>query len=667
MLRSTIKAVLAISFLFILSKGIAQYNYLDEKKELESKLNKCGEDTNKVIALSDLARLTSRNNFLESYNYATKAIELSGKLGYVKGKAYAYNSLGDAFWYHADYIKAQDNYFKAYRINDSLKDQEGIANSLYNIGWIICLQQKNGKEIGYLYRSLAIYEKLGDVSGVTKLCNALGGYFGEKHATSKLKPDFDSSLSYYNKAISFLKANGITKQSYGIFYGSMGDLMAQLGDYKSAKYYGDTYLDLIRKNGDSATYYVSLASVANYELHLGNTDKAISMYEEAKEFAEKNDVKNVQQVVYDGLYECYETKGDVPNAFIYYKKAKIMQDTLNKQLFSASITDIQNSFEIEKREASIKQLQQANEIQELKAKQNKFILLGVGIVLMIIMVIAYLLYKRNQEKYAANLLLQEQNAIISQKKQEIEQSIQYAKGIQNALLPSIKEIKSVFPEGFIYYQPKDVVSGDFYWFHKLGDHFYLVAADCTGHGVPGALMSIVSMDKIGQGIFEKKLSEPKDILRFLNVEIKNSLKQHDDESKQRDGLDLALIRINIKTARVDFSAANRPLYIVSAGKITEYKADKVAIAGFTPDEHDFKQISLEMKKGDCLYMSTDGYADQFGGTESKKFMTRNFKSLLEKIHNLDMNSQERELINSHLTWKGNYEQVDDILVVGIKV
>ena len=180
-------------------------------------------------------------------------------------------------------------------------------------------------------------------------------------------------------------------------------------------------------------------------------------------------------------------------------------------------------------------------------------------------------------------------------------------------------------------------------------------------------MSIVSMDKIIQAIFEKKLSEPKDILNFLNIEIKNALKQHSDETKQRDGLDIALVRINKKTNTVDFASANRPLYIISNNKLSETKTDKVAIAGFTPDDYDFNQISIKLNKWDCLYIATDGYADQFGGPDGKKFMTKNFKSLLQSASSNDMKTQESMVINQHSSWKRSYEQVDDILVIGIKI
>ncbi|HWY12606.1 MAG TPA: SpoIIE family protein phosphatase [Bacteroidia bacterium] len=647
--------------------GAAYGQYLEKRKKLEAGLRNCKEDTNKINLLNELASLTSKNNFVDSYTYSEKALVLSEELGFLKGKIDAYNNFGDAYWYHTDYIKAQGYYFKAYRINDSLKDEVGIANSLYNIGWIICLQQKNYKEVGYLYKALGVYEKLKDTDGITKVFNALGGYYGDKHSNFKKKPDFDSALMYYNKAIDFLKASGLPTRRLGIFYGNIGDLMSQLGDYKSAKFYGEKYLDLIKDSGDSASYYLNIANLAGFEMHLGNTDKAIELFEKAHLFAVRNEIKNTLALVYSGLNECYEEKGNIPKAYEFLKKTKILEDELNKQLFSANLSDFQNSYEIEKREVNIKQLKQDNEIQELKGKQNKFALAGVGIVLLIIIIIAYLLFKQNKVKNAANLLLQEQNNIIIQKKLEIDHSIQYAKGIQTALLPNINDIKKIYPESFIYYLPKDVVSGDFYWFHNVDDYFYCVAADCTGHGVPGALMSIVSMDKIIQAIFEKKLNEPKDILKFLNVEIKKALKQHTDEAKQRDGLDIALVRINTKNNSLDFASANRPLYIISNNKLSEYKADKVAIAGFTPDNHEYKQLSLKLNKGDCLYIASDGYADQFGGGNGKKFMTKNFKMLLEEGSGKDMKSQESQVISSHTSWKGKYEQVDDILVIGIKI
>lgn len=641
---------------------------MEKKKQYLDKLYSTTNDSVKIFYLNKLSEVLQRVEFNAALDYATKALELSQKTNSVKGRVNAYNNIGDAYWYHSDYITAQKFYYKGYKINDSLKDKAGIAESLYNIGWIIVMQQKNAKEIGYLYKSLYLYEELKDNESTAGMLNTLAQFYLEQYAIEKSRKYYDSSMHYLNKVIDFCKnSKEFEPGSYESFYGSLSDLMSQSGDYNSAKFYMEKKLKRDLKVGDSLAYYNNLNNLSSIEFHLGNTEKAIGIAKTCLIFAERKKFKELEMEASGHLNEYYYSKDDLKTAYNYYNTFMILRDSMNKQLFSANLSDIHNGYELEKREANIKELTQANEIQELKAKQSNFILLGVGVVLIIIIIIAYLLFKQNREKNAANLLLKEQNTIISQKKQEIDHSIQYAKGIQMALLPDINEIRNTYPESFIYYLPKDIVSGDFYWFHKLDDYFYCAAADCTGHGVPGALMSIVSMDKIIQAIFEKRLNEPKDILQFLNVEIKKALKQHNDENKQRDGLDIALVRINTKTNTLDFASANRPLYLISNGVLSEHKADKVAIAGFTPDEHDFMQLSLKLSKGDCIYIASDGYADQFGGDQGKKFMTKNFKALLQNASLKDMKTQEKEVINSHTSWKGQYEQVDDILVIGIKI
>lgn len=641
--------------------------YAERKKDYEQKLATAKEDSIKVRYLNKLSRLIQRNNFIESYTYAKQALEISEKTHLLRGKIMALNNLGDAYWYHTDYIKAQDYYYKAYKINDSINDQRGIAESLYNIGWIICLQQKNYKEVSYLYKSLGIYEQLKDPEGILKNYNALGNYYSYLNLETRNRVYFDSALNYYNKEIEYCKKTPAYNAQAGTYYGNLGDLMAQQGDYKSAKFYAEKHIDFIRKSGDSSSYYSSLSFLAGYELKLNAPDKAIELFKKCLEYYRRSDDRSIISNVYDGLHECYEVKGDIPKAYDFYKRYVQMQDSSNHQLFSANLNDIQNSFEIEKREASIKALKQSNEIHSLKEERNKFLLLGAIVVLLIIIAIAYLLYRQNIQKNVVNLKLKEQNTIISEKKKEIDNSINYAKGIQNAVLPDIKELKKHVPESFIFYLPKDVVSGDFYCFHELEEYFYCIVADCTGHGVPGALMSIVSMDKINQAIYEKRLTEPSDILKFLNVEIKKALKQHSDESKQKDGLDIALLRFSKTKKTVLFAGANRPLFLIREGILNEFKSDKVAIAGFTPDDYNFKQQKIDLHKEDVIYIFTDGYADQFGGPEGKKFMTKNFKSLTQSVSQKPIEVQESEIIQSHSGWKGNYEQVDDILVIGLKM
>jgi serine phosphatase RsbU (regulator of sigma subunit) len=275
------------------------------------------------------------------------------------------------------------------------------------------------------------------------------------------------------------------------------------------------------------------------------------------------------------------------------------------------------------------------------------------------------LFKSNKDKQKANELLAIQNRIISEKKLEIDQSINYAKGIQLAILPEVSDVKNYLKDSFVIYLPKDIVSGDFYWFQQVSDdEIVLACADCTGHGVPGSLMSIVSMDKLNLAVFEKKLTEPKDILFEINNQIKQSIKH------QKDGLDIALLKINFKTNFISFSGANRPLWIVRNKQLLEQKATKKCIAGHTSFNSQFEQTDIQLQLGDLIVLSTDGYADQFGGNltgNGKKMMTKRFKEVVTSSSNLTSSEMEMVLRENYHSWKGNYEQVDDVCVIGFKV
>lgn len=634
-------------------------------KLIDSLSHTTSENT-KTDILIKLSVHLQNDNFVESYNYAKQAISLAEKNNYVRGMINAYNAMADAYWFHTDYAKAQSYYFKSYRICDSLKDERGIANSLYNLGWILCIQQKKYNDVTYFYRSLRTFTSLRDTEGIVRLCNAIGNFYTDKYSRLNEQINYDSAMYYYEKGIKLMESYHDIPHT-AAFYSNMGDLKALAGDYTSAIKFTDYGLKYYAEMNDSAGYFLNRTNLANYYNNLGEYNKAIEILNKSLSYSLRNDNREVLILGYRNLHQAYKLKGDYAKAYEFLEKYMALNDTVNSQIFSSSIKDLQNSYDLDKKEIHIKELQQENEIQELKARQNKFILWGGGVVIVIILSILYLLYRRNAEKNVINLQLQEQNTIISQKKQEIENSIHYAKGIQTAFFPELSELQQVFPESFVFYQPKDVVSGDFYWFHKLDNTFFCAAADCTGHGVPGALMSIVSVDKITQAIFENKLTEPAEILSFLNVEIKKALKQHADDAKQKDGLDIALLKFNLNTNVLSFSSANRPLIIINQQGLNEYKPDKTAIAGFTPGHYRFTQTEIPLNKNDCIYVFSDGYADQFGGDEGKKFMTKNLKAMLQSISSLNMIDQEKEIVNTHFQWKRNYEQVDDILVIGIKI
>jgi serine phosphatase RsbU (regulator of sigma subunit) len=256
------------------------------------------------------------------------------------------------------------------------------------------------------------------------------------------------------------------------------------------------------------------------------------------------------------------------------------------------------------------------------------------------------------------------NSTLEKKEKDITDSINYAKRIQQAKLPSPDHISSCLPSCFVLYKPKDIVSGDFYFFRKIKGLIFIACADCTGHGVPGALMSMMCSEMLDETI--SQTTDTSQILNQLNKKIKNSLQQSDNYESSRDGMDIALCSIDIANRIIKYAGANRPLWVIRAGQKTveEVKGNKKAIGGFTNEDQVFETQWIKLKEGDAFYLSTDGYADIFGGKRKKKLMTKRFKELLIKIQDLTMEKQKQYLDDFIEEWKGDTEQVDDILVIG---
>jgi serine phosphatase RsbU (regulator of sigma subunit) len=297
-----------------------------------------------------------------------------------------------------------------------------------------------------------------------------------------------------------------------------------------------------------------------------------------------------------------------------------------------------------------------------QAHRNIYLLVTSLIVIIALVAIKLLLLNRKTNK-----MLQHKNEIIEEKNKSITDSINYAKRLQTAILPPKDQVSVILSEHFLLYQPKDIVSGDFYWVSDHDHKFMVAAIDCTGHGVPGALLSIVGYNAIAQTVNEMNITKPDDVLISMNSIIKKILHQ-DSRSDIRDGMDMALCTFDRKTGILEYSGANNPIYIVSDGKMQVVKASKLTIGSiqeevrYLPEHH-----SIQLKKGDCFYIFSDGYADQFGGKDNKKFKTSRMQELLLSINQQPMQEQEKLIHTAFTDWKGMNEQVDDILVIGVRV
>ena len=283
------------------------------------------------------------------------------------------------------------------------------------------------------------------------------------------------------------------------------------------------------------------------------------------------------------------------------------------------------------------------------------------------------LRKANQvlvEKDIASREVEKQRQELAIKNKNITDSIQYAKRIQEALLPSDRMFKKLFPDSFILFKPKDIVSGDFYWIAERNNKVFVSAVDCTGHGVPGAFMSLIGFKILENIIKVQGIEKPSEILNILSMGIENTFHRNEEDYLLKDGMDLAFCVFDRDKKQLEYAGAFNPLYLIRDNKLIETRADRFSIGlkHILDEQNNYTNHSVSIKKGDMIYLFSDGYPDQFGGSIGKKFMYRRFRHLLLTIHDLPLQEQKDSLEKSIEDWKGEeYEQVDDILVIGIRL
>jgi serine phosphatase RsbU (regulator of sigma subunit) len=267
--------------------------------------------------------------------------------------------------------------------------------------------------------------------------------------------------------------------------------------------------------------------------------------------------------------------------------------------------------------------------------------------------------------------LETQRDLVVEQKDEIIDSINYAKRIQSAMLPPETYVTELLNENFIFYKPRDIVSGDFYWIKHVNQYIVLLAADCTGHGVPGALMSMLGISYLNEIVQRREITQANQILNELRKQIKHSLRQHGQPDEAKDGIDMALCVLDLRNMLMQYSGANNPLYLIrdvdDIPDLKEIKADRMPIGYYQGKDKTFTNHNIQLQIGDTFYIFSDGFIDQKGGKENKKFMNKNFKKLLLEIHDQPMYDQKNILDKALSDWMGSYSQMDDILVIGVRM
>jgi serine phosphatase RsbU (regulator of sigma subunit) len=403
---------------------------------------------------------------------------------------------------------------------------------------------------------------------------------------------------------------------------------------------------------------------------------------------ENSELEGLKVEVYKYLSVLYEKQNDFKKAFTYQNlylasKENVESDESKNEILKKELEyDFAKRQELQRKDAENRQAVAAAEI-----KSQKKLTTGAVIALIILSGLILIVFRSYNQKRKANDIISKQKEIVEHKNKEILDSINYAKYIQNALLPSEKVISDLEVDCFILFKPKDIVSGDFYWIHnnptsKTNENeVYIAAVDCTGHGVPGALVSVVGNNGLNRCVKEFGIHDTGKILDKLSELVEETFEKSENELK--DGMDISLLKIKSDAAastdnnavHIQWSGANNPIWIIkntisSRGvenkELIEIKADKQPVGKFE-DRKSFSTNDITLKKGDRLYLFTDGYADQFGGPKGKKFKYRQLEELLLSTAHLDLEIQKQKLEDSFQEWKGNLEQVDDVCIIGISI
>ncbi len=473
----------------------------------------------------------------------------------------------------------------------------------------------------------------------------------------------DSALNYYQRALKIYE-NLEDNSSTFVPFENIGNIYFLRGDMEAAMaYYQSAYdLDVFRKNINGQAS--ALHNIAVVFGNLENYEKAISTLYNALELAQTTGNQRLLVTIYESLGETYFKSGDTFMAYSFQKLHDAARDSLFDEESAKRISDIESAYEMEKMESELEALQLASDLQQLQIENDKIIITAiilisvVGLSLTAVILKELQLIKRNKKK------LEVQKQIIEEKNRNITYSINYAKSIQESLLDySVSAAKR--SKFFVLFEPKDIVSGDFYWYKEKGDIDILAVADCTGHGVAGAFMTVVGHAALEQIINKDGIEEPAEVLERLNVYVQESLKNNVGEIMDHS-MDIALCKIDRKNKTLTFSGLNRPLLYFENGQLVEVKGTKVIQGEQLLTKSDFDTYDVKYSQDSIFYMFSDGFPDQFGGPKNKKYMYGRFKKLLASIHEFDLEIQRNKLEKEIAEWKGSEEQTDDIAVLGFR-
>jgi serine phosphatase RsbU (regulator of sigma subunit) len=668
---------------------------------------------------------TQKAPFL-AIEFAAQALQLAESIKDSIEIATIYNYLGDSYFERKSYSIALDNYYKSYKIFQRFGDELNVAYSYLDIGAIYFEQNLSTIAYNYYEKAKQIFQENDDKRGLSFTHDKIGfallkqgdengalqHFIDSDYFRKGLKDTLLSAISNknisevylvreeYKKAISFLK------EASEKFRAINSPLNIADADYKIGKIY------LSNKEFDKAIEYY-FSAFENYEKFDKQHEIALTYNELAKAYFGKNKPKllkeyaskaleignnfellDVKADAYSLLSQYYEIKKNIKKAFQFERMHSNVVDSISQAKYISQSAEMQVSFEIQNQEKEIEILTKSEELNKITIRNQQLIAIVIGVVSTLLLFFAINLYKSNIARKRNNLLLTKQKKDIEDKNFELERqkdaieeknvriqrinknitgSINYASRIQQAMLPKPSTYLRYLKDVFVYFKPREVVSGDFYWFSRdeKQNKIFVAAVDCTGHGVPGAFMSLIGNTYLNQIVNAHHITEADLILNKLHENIRTSL--HQAKNQSRDGMDIALCVIDYNKKTIDFAGARNPMIYIKNNELFQIKGDNMDIGGIQREkERRFTKQTIPLEENMQIYLFSDGFQDQFGGPDKNKFMRKNFKDLLLKIHKSDMMIQMQLLEETFNSWTtmedgSQLDQIDDILVIGLRL
>jgi serine phosphatase RsbU (regulator of sigma subunit)/tetratricopeptide (TPR) repeat protein len=646
-------------------------------------------DTSKINALYEIGGQYMYILPDTALSYYTKALEISNNTNSTKLKALCHRQIGIINESKGLYDKALEEYFKALNIYEEMEEKDGIGRCYNDIAIIHYMQESFEVCIEYLSKSYEIKKELDDIQG-------MANYYTNMASVKNAQGQHEDAIDFVLKSVDLYQELNDTL-GIAVAYGNVGTVNFFLGNYEASLEYHlksvGLHQEINNKDGLAHSYsnvsslYALMAdSTAKSKNQRSNyLNKAVFYGNKSFAIAEEIEAIYTENFIAGELLTVYKMLGDYRKALEFAEVFIITRDSMFNQERTSAIQEMETKYETDKKQQQI-ELQESQIIaKDAKIKQQKIyrnaLAAGFGSVVLIVLVIVYAyiqkrkankkIVEQNEQILEANEELKVLNEAINNQNHEIIDSINYAERIQSAMLPPETYITELLNENFILYKPRDIVSGDFYWIKQVNQYVVLVAADCTGHGVPGAFMSMLGISYLTEIVQRREITEANQVLNELRKQIKYSLRQHGERDESKDGIDLALCVLDLKNSMMQYSGANNPLYLIrdvdGKPELKEFKADRMPLGYYQGKDSAFTNHDIKLEQGDTFYLFSDGFIDQKGGKDNKRYMSKKFRSLLLEIQDQPMHDQKGILDKTLSAWMGNNSQMDDILVIGVRV